>query len=71
MIRMNQRFRSSKIQRKEFFFRVKEELGEWHEKRVKFLVCQDVEDEIEAGSRLLDYVLEVASGKRQSRKTTQ
>lgn len=37
MIRMNQRFRSSKIQRKEFFFRVKEELGEWHEKRVKYL----------------------------------
>ncbi|MCR5107439.1 MAG: altronate dehydratase family protein [Lachnospiraceae bacterium] len=38
----------------------KAELGEWNEKRVKFLTCQDVEDEIEEGSRLLkeiaDYV---------------
>lgn len=37
-----------------------EELGEWDDKRVKFLVCQKVEDEFEAGSKLLkelaDYV---------------
>ena len=31
----------------------KEELGEWDDERVKFLVCQDVEDEMEAGSKLL------------------
>ena len=31
----------------------KEELGEWDDDRVKFLVCQQVEDEIEAGSALL------------------
>lgn len=32
----------------------KQELGEWNEERVKFLVCQDVEDEIAAGSALLE-----------------
>ena len=31
----------------------KAELGEWDDRRVKFLVCQQVEDEIEAGSELL------------------
>ena len=31
----------------------KAELGEWDENRVKFLVCQEVEDEIAAGSALL------------------
>ncbi|MCR5825452.1 MAG: altronate dehydratase family protein [Oscillospiraceae bacterium] len=31
----------------------KAELGEWDDKRVKFLVCQQVEDELEAGSALL------------------
>ena len=37
-----------------------EELGEWDDNRVKFLVCQKVEDEFEVGSKLLkelaDYV---------------
>ena len=31
----------------------KEELGSWDDKRVKFLVCQEAEDEIAAGSALL------------------
>lgn len=31
----------------------KEALGPYDEKRVKFLICQDVEDEVEAGSALL------------------
>ena len=31
----------------------KEELGEWDDRRVKFLRCQDVPDELEAGSALL------------------
>ena len=31
----------------------KEELGSWDDKRVKFLICQEVEDEIAAGSALL------------------
>ncbi len=31
----------------------KAELGEWDDARVKFLVCQQVEDELEAGSALL------------------
>ena len=30
-----------------------EELGEYDERRVKFLTCQDVEDEFEAGAKLL------------------
>ncbi|MCR4739081.1 MAG: altronate dehydratase family protein [Lachnospiraceae bacterium] len=38
----------------------KTELMEWNESRVKFLVCQDVQDEVSEGSRLLrelaDYV---------------
>jgi len=32
----------------------KAELGEWDDKRVKFLICQDVEDELAAGSALLE-----------------
>ena len=31
----------------------KAELGEWDDRRVKFLVCQQVEDEYEAGAKLL------------------
>ncbi len=32
----------------------KAELGDWDERRVKFLVCQEAEDEIAAGSALLE-----------------
>ena len=32
----------------------KEELGDWDDRRVKFLVCQNVEDEYEAGAELLE-----------------
>jgi len=32
----------------------KAELGAWDERRVKFLVCQQVEDEYEAGAKLLE-----------------
>ena len=39
----------------------KEELGEWDEHRVKFLVCQEVEDEIETGSKLLAELAQYAS----------
>ena len=39
----------------------KQELGEWDEDRVKFLVCQEVEDEIEAGSALLAQLAAYAS----------
>ena len=38
----------------------KEELGEWDDNRVKFLTCQKVEDEIEAGSALLRELAEYA-----------
>ena len=38
----------------------KEELGEWDEDRVKFLVCQDVEDEIEEGCKLLKELADYA-----------
>lgn len=31
----------------------KEELGQWEDNRIKFLVCQEVEDEMTAGSALL------------------
>ena len=34
------------------------ELGQWDDSRVKFLVCQDVEDEYEEGAKLLEYHLE-------------
>ena len=36
-------------------------LGEYDEKRVKFLVCQDYEDEIEEGTKLLKELAEYAS----------
>lgn len=36
------------------------ELGQWEGRRVKFLVCQDVEDEIAAGSALLEELAEYA-----------
>lgn len=38
-----------------------EELGEWDEDRVKFLICQNVEDEIETGSKLLAELAQYAS----------
>ena len=38
----------------------KEELGEWDERRVKFLVCQQTEDEVEAGCELLQELAEFA-----------
>ena len=38
----------------------KEELGEYNEKRVKFLICQEVSDEIEEGSRLLKELADYA-----------
>lgn len=38
----------------------KEELGEWDDNRVKFLICQDVEDEHAAGSALLAELAEYA-----------
>ena len=37
-----------------------EELGEWDDKRVKFLTCQQVEDEFEAGAKLLEELAEYA-----------
>ena len=37
-----------------------EELGEYDPKRVKFLTCQDVEDEFEAGAKLLEELAEYA-----------
>ena len=45
----------------------KEELGEWDDDRVKFLVCQQVEDELEAGSALLG---ELADYARQFKRET-
>ena len=38
----------------------KAELGEWDERRVKFLVCQDVEDEAAAGAALLKELADYA-----------
>ena len=38
----------------------KEELGTWDDRRVKFLICQDVEDELAAGSALLKELAEYA-----------
>ena len=37
-----------------------EELGEYDPNRVKFLTCQDVEDEFEAGAKLLEELAEYA-----------
>ncbi|MBR3098893.1 MAG: altronate dehydratase [Clostridia bacterium] len=42
----------------------KEELGVWDDRRVKFLVCQDVEDEIAEGRKLLRQLAEYAGGFR-------
>ncbi|MDD3428409.1 MAG: altronate dehydratase family protein [Oscillospiraceae bacterium] len=39
----------------------KAELGTWDDNRVKFLVCQDVEDEFEAGGALLKQLAEYAA----------
>lgn len=36
-------------------------IGDYDEKRVKFLVCQDVEDEMETGAALLDDLISYAS----------
>ena len=36
------------------------ELGEWDDKHVKFLTCQQVEDEFEAGAKLLEELAEYA-----------
>ena len=38
----------------------KEELGEWDERRVKFLLCQQVEDERKAGAELLKELADYA-----------
>ena len=38
----------------------KEELGQWDDNRVKFLVCQNVEDEFEEGRKLLKELAEYA-----------
>ena len=38
-----------------------EELGEWDDRRVKFLTCQQVEDEFEAGAKLLAELAAYAS----------
>lgn len=40
----------------------KEALGSWDEKRVKFLVCQEAEDELAECARLLKALAEYASG---------
>ena len=39
----------------------KEELGEYDSDRVKFLICQDVEDELEEGSKILKQLADYAS----------
>ena len=38
----------------------KAELGEWDDRRVKFLVCQQVEDEFAAGAKLLEELADYA-----------
>lgn len=40
----------------------KAELGDWDERRVKFLVCQQAEDEFAAGARLLEELAGYAGG---------
>ncbi len=47
---------------------IKEYLGEYDAKRIRFLVCQDVEDEIEEGKKILG---ELASLCRKDRRTKQ
>jgi len=38
------------------------EIGEWDDKRVKFLICQEASDELLQGSRMLSQLAEYASG---------
>lgn len=40
---------------------LKKYIGEYDENRVKFLVCQEVEDEMEEGAKLLDELIDYAS----------
>jgi altronate hydrolase len=40
---------------------LKKYIGEYDEKRVKFLVCQEVEDEMEEGAKLLEELIDYAS----------
>jgi len=40
----------------------KAELGSWDEERMKFLVCQEAEDEIEEGKKLLSELISAAAG---------
>ncbi|MCR4923216.1 MAG: altronate dehydratase family protein [Lachnospiraceae bacterium] len=40
----------------------KAQLGEWNDDRVKFLTCQDVSDELEAGRKLLKEIADYVSG---------
>lgn len=37
-------------------------LGDYDEKRVRFLVCQEVEDEMEAGEKILEELIDYAAG---------
>lgn len=39
----------------------KAELGQWDDERVKFLICQEVDDEIEAGMALLEELIDAAA----------
>ncbi|MDE7312732.1 MAG: altronate dehydratase family protein [Eubacterium sp.] len=41
---------------------LKRYIGEYDEERVKFLVCQECEDEMEEGARLLDGLIDYAAG---------
>lgn len=41
---------------------LKKYIGEYDEKRVKFLVCQECEDEMEEGTKLLDELIDYAAG---------
>lgn len=43
---------------------MKKAIGDYDERRVKFLVCQDVEDEISAGSELIDELIKNAEGQK-------
>lgn len=43
------------------------ELGQWDDRRVKFLVCQQVEDELEEGGRLLEQLARYAAGFRRQK----
>ena len=40
---------------------MKKQIGEYDEERVKFLICQDVEDEIESGMQLIEELVSYAS----------